>query len=84
MNYTLTEQEEKLAKEFKKDHKGCTLETLYNRSMPLWKRLLHRPMNGPYPTKFEYIVTPTGIGTGVDICCNYCGTRKDITDYGSW
>lgn len=35
-------------------------------------------------TNFSYIITPTGIGTGINIRCNKCMKEKDITDYGSW
>ena len=34
--------------------------------------------------KFSYIVTPTGIGTRVDIRCNKEINNKDITDYERW
>ena len=32
----------------------------------------------------SYIFTPTGVGTIVEIRCNICGTKTDITDYGNW
>ena len=33
---------------------------------------------------FSYIVTPTGIGNGLNIRCNQCEEEKDITDYENW
>lgn len=33
---------------------------------------------------YEYIFTPTGIGTSVHIQCPYCGEEKDITDFSNW
>lgn len=32
----------------------------------------------------SYTFTPTGVGTGVEIQCNICKTKTDITDYGNW
>ena len=32
----------------------------------------------------SYVFTPTGVGTGVEIQCNICKTKIDITDYGNW
>ena len=33
---------------------------------------------------FSYQFRPTGIGIGVDIVCDVCGEKEDITDYASW
>jgi hypothetical protein len=33
---------------------------------------------------FEYIITPTGIGTICKIKCNICNEIQDITDYDCW
>ena len=33
---------------------------------------------------FEYIMTPTGIGTICKIKCGICNEILDITDYGCW
>ena len=90
-----TETEEKLAEEFKKRHKDCTLEdcesikVYYTGLRKLWRRLLGKPLFyyklGPYPDKFTYLVdTNSGIGIGVSIRCNYCGETLDITDYDAW
>lgn len=32
----------------------------------------------------SYIFTPTGVGVGVEIQCNICKTKIDITDYDNW
>lgn len=32
----------------------------------------------------SYILTPTGVGTIVEIQCNICGTKTDISDYDKW
>ena len=32
----------------------------------------------------SYIFTPTGVGTIVEIQCNICGTKTDISDYDKW
>ena len=32
----------------------------------------------------SYILTGTGVGTGVDVVCTKCGTKKDVTDYSVW
>lgn len=34
--------------------------------------------------RMRYILTPTEIGTGIDIECSCCGEKKDISDYGRW
>ena len=34
--------------------------------------------------KFTYHVTPGGIGTAIEIECNKCGKKKNITDFDSW
>ena len=31
-----------------------------------------------------YVITPTGIGTGVDVVCSKCKTEQNITDYTDW
>lgn len=87
--YTLSESEKILAQHFKDKHRNCTLEeTYYKRTVPWWKRLFIRffpgCFKGPYPSQFDYTFTPTGIGDGVDIRCNYCGEVEDITDYSEW
>lgn len=87
-----TETEEKLAEDFKRRHKDCTLEdceSIDTCLRRLWRRLLGKPLFshklGPYPGQFTYLVdTNSGIGVGVSIRCNYCGETLDITDYDSW
>lgn len=32
----------------------------------------------------RYIVTPTGIGTAVEVECNHCKERKDISNFNNW
>ena len=83
-SYELSDKEKLLASDFRRRHSDCTLKDLYKRKMPWWKRLLGFSMNGPYPSHFTYEFTPTGIGVGVDIHCNYCGEIKDITDFDTW
>lgn len=34
--------------------------------------------------RISYIITPTGIGTGVSVQCKCCGALEDISDYDSW
>lgn len=34
--------------------------------------------------KISYIVTPTGIGSIIEVRCNACGKQKDITDIDCW
>ena len=90
-----TETEEKLAEDFKRRHKNCTLEdcesikVYYTGLRRLWRRLLGKPLfyykPGPYPGQFTYLVdTNSGIGVEVSIRCNYCGETLDITDYDAW
>ena len=33
---------------------------------------------------FKYILTPTRIGSSVDIVCPYCGKVKNIKYFDSW
>ena len=91
-NFTLSEEEQVLAERFKKRHKNCSLDTLYEKTVPFWKRFLNMVFGkgfcGPFPSHFDYgfsyRYTPTGIGTGITIRCNYCGEEEDITDYSTW
>lgn len=32
----------------------------------------------------SYIITPTGLGNIVEVQCNSCGSKKDITDTSNW
>ena len=32
----------------------------------------------------QYILTPTGVGTSVEVECACCKERKNISDYGCW
>lgn len=32
----------------------------------------------------QYILTPTAIGTAIEVECAHCKERKNISDYGSW
>lgn len=32
----------------------------------------------------SYVFTPTGVGVSVEIQCNICKTKIDITDYDNW
>lgn len=88
--YILSRDEKELADRFRESHRNCTLDTLYRSTVPWWKKILIRffpsyfKFGGPYPSHFDYIFTPTGIGVGVSIRCNYCGEVKDITDYSEW
>ena len=34
--------------------------------------------------RFSYIVTPTGLGNVVEIKCNYCNCKENITDFSTW
>lgn len=33
---------------------------------------------------FSYIITPTGLGTILEVKCNVCGKSKTITDFDNW
>lgn len=90
----MTEAEEEKAKQFRERHKKCSLanceeiKEYYTGSKLIWKKLTGKPLYrikpGPYPSKFSYIVSYTGIGQGLTIRCNYCGESLDITDYDCW
>lgn len=34
--------------------------------------------------KHTIAFTPTGLGPAIEVTCNICGAKKDITDYDSW
>lgn len=34
--------------------------------------------------QFTYEITPGGLGNCVTIKCNYCGAKKEITDFYNW
>ena len=40
--------------------------------------------NSCHCNSIKYILTPTGMGMGVDIECPICGEKLDITDYDLW
>ena len=83
--FRLSEKEyEQGTKIFLEKHKNCSLETYLQRKNTWWRKLLRIPVRGPYPAKYTYMFTPTGIGIGVKVRCNYCGEIKDITDYELW
>ena len=83
---TISDNQEKQAEEFRKNHKNCELDIRYKGVERLWRIITRKPLIkfGPYPNHFSYIIDPTGIGYGVSIKCNYCGETLDITDYDTW
>jgi hypothetical protein len=34
--------------------------------------------------RLSYEFTPTGIGNSIVVCCLFCGTRHEVTDYSCW
>lgn len=90
----MTKAEEEKAKQFERLHKNCSLidceefKEYYTGPKRLWRKLIGKPLYkikpGPYPSKFSYIVSYTGIGQALGIKCNYCGESLDITDYDCW
>lgn len=66
--FVLNEIEAKAAEEFMKDHKNCCVEKL--------GKSCYSSTGGQY----SYIITPTGLGNVVEIKCNACKDKKDITD----
>ena len=67
--FKLNEVEEKRADDFKQWHKRCRPKPHY----ALRQYAL-----------FKYILTPTRIGSSVDIVCPYCGKVKNIKYFDSW
>lgn len=48
----------------------------------------HKSCRDKYPTTIggtiSYILTPTGVGTSIEIRCNICKDLINITDLNSW
>lgn len=44
----------------------------------------HSPVPVAIGGHFTFHITPTSIGTVIEIECNACGKKKDATDYESW
>ena len=65
LKFELTEKETKACEEFRKKHK--------EKCCP----------NRPFSTlgmQFSYIICPGGLGHTVEIVCNKCGEKEDVTD----
>lgn len=69
LKFEFNDVEEKRANDFKQWHKRCR-----PKSNDKFKQY----------APFKYIITPTGIGVGIDIICPYCKKVKNITDIDSW
>lgn len=67
-SFTLTELEEKRAKEFMEAHKTCKPKIMSTNGFP----------------KYTYIITPFSLGDMVSIRCNICNCIEEITDIDSW
>ena len=67
--FVLSESQQEKVKEFDKEHKKC-------------RKDVHMGTDGNYA--ITYMFTPGGIGTIVEIKCNYCGEGLNITEYENW
>lgn len=51
-------------------------------------QIRHRQLHGKDQSvsggRFSFKIHPTGIGTAVEIVCNQCKRKKDVTEYESW
>lgn len=72
MELTITDNEEKEAREFYEKHKDCC------------RKVLKKEFFSTTGGGFSYIITPTGLGNCVSIRCNSCGEIEDITDSENW
>lgn len=56
-----------------------------NKIIRKWnKEYQKRTRQKDFGVSVTFLLTPTGIGTGVSILNSYTGEVVDITDYGNW
>jgi hypothetical protein len=44
----------------------------------------HEGVDSTIGGKFSFIFTPTGLGNIVEVQCNICKEKKDMTEYEYW
>lgn len=66
------------------DYKLTSTECLAARKFQLKHESCKNKFSSAAGDRFSYIITPTSLGNIIEIRCNYCDCKENVTDFSTW